>query len=337
MQPNSSTQYAIRNTILYFAILVIAAIAVAASVFFAYRTITNMQTQTRGVSALDPNRATMFGVNVSLEQYNDAELARVLMLIRDGGFKIVRQHFYWNDIEPRQGEYDWTKWDRIVARASDYKLDVIAVIDTTPEWARHPGERDLVNASPDNADDYARFVFVFIKRYGNSVRYVQIWDNPNVHPFWGRRNADPIEYTALLRASAITARAANPNVKIILAGLAPSHELIREHPDYSDVLFLRGIYESSGQNFFDIAAVKPYGMWSGPDDRRVAMDTFNFSRAILLRDEMVAHGDAAKPIWAVEFGWNALPQNWNGAPSPWGTDTEDVQSKRLADAAQRAH
>jgi O-antigen ligase len=337
LQTNASpTEHATRNTILYFAILIIAAIVFAASAFFAYRIITTMQTMTRGVSVVDANSTTMFGVNASLEQYNDADLTRALTLIRDGGFKSVRQHFYWNDIEPRKGEYDWTKWDRVVVRAREFKLDVIAVIDTTPEWARDPGERDLVNAAPVNPDDYARFVSAFVKHYGDSVRYVQIWDNPNVHPFWGRRNADPIEYTVLLKASATAARAVNPNVKIILAGLAPSNELIREHPDYSDVLFLRGIYESGGQNYFDITAAKPYGMWSGPDDRRVAMDTFNFSRAILLRDEMVMRGDSAKPMWAVEFGWNALSKDWSGAPSPWGTDTEEVQSQRLADAVQRA-
>ncbi|MCL4395475.1 MAG: hypothetical protein M1482_11865, partial [Chloroflexi bacterium] len=81
---------------------------------------------------------------------------------------------------------------------------------------------------------------------------------------------------------------------------------------------------------------KPYGMWSGPDDRRVDMAVFNFSRAILLHEEMSAHGDANKPVWAVEFGWNALPADWQGAPSPWGTDMEPVQSARLTAAIERA-
>jgi O-antigen ligase len=314
--------------------------ALVASVAGAFILIRDQQTQTRGVSDLK-GRATQFGVNVALEQYSDADLERALALIRDGGFTIIRQHFYWNAIEPRRGEFAWDQWDRIVARARANGLDVIAVIDTTPEWARHPGERDLVNAAPTNVNDYARFVATFVQRYAPKDApagrlYIQIWDNPNVHPFWGRRNADPFEYAALLHASALAARAVNPNVKIISAGLAASSELIREHPDYSDVLFLRGIYDAGARDDFDILAVKPYGMWSGPEDRRVAMDTFNFSRAILLREEMVARGDAQKPVWAVEFGWNALPDDWRGAASPWGSDTEAAQSARLANAIQRA-
>ena len=44
----------------------------------------------------------------------------------------------------------------------------------------------------------------------------------------------------------------------------------------------------------------------GPEDTRVSSAVLNFSRVILLRDEMRAHGDTAKPVWAVEMGWNAL-------------------------------
>jgi O-antigen ligase len=329
------TERGTRNTLFHLIALVVCSAAFVALAIFAFSTIRDMQTQTRGVAFGVVNNTT-FGVNVALEQYSDDDLRRALALIRAGGFKLMRQHFYWNEIEPRAGELRWDKWDRIVARAREHGLDIIAVIDTTPEWARHAGERDLVNAAPTNVDDYARFVAAFVKRYGDRVRYVQIWDNPNVHPFWGRRNADPIEYTALLRSASIAARAANPSVKILAAGLAPNGELIREHPDYSDVLFLRGMYDADAREHFDIAAVKPYGMWSGADDRRVAMDVFNFSRAILLREEMLARGDADKPVWAVEFGWNALPQNWRGAPSPWGSDSEEIQSMRLADAVTRA-
>lgn len=323
-------------------ILLFCAVVLAGSVGVAFIWIRDIQMQTRGVSDLaGRSTETRVGVNVSLEEYSGADLDRAFALIRDGGFTIVRQHFYWNEIEPRQNEFQWDQWDRLVARATESGLQIVAVIDTTPVWARDPGEADLVNAPPRDVNDYARFIATFVQRYARrddpaGRLYIQIWDNPNVHPFWGRRNADPFEYTALLRASAIAARAVNPNVQIISAGLAPSEELIREHPDFSDVLFLRGMYDAGAREYFDILSAKPYGMWSGPDDRRVAMDAFNFSRAILLRDEMIAHGDANKPVWAVEFGWNALPSEWKGKPSPWGADTEQTQSVRLAGAIQRA-
>jgi O-antigen ligase len=310
------------------------AVMLVAAGAFAFMTTRDMQTKTRGVE-FGARAETTFGVNVALEQYADADLTRALTRIRESGSSYIRQHFCWNELEPRRGEFAWEKSDRLIARANDFGLQIVAVVDTTPAWARHPGEADLLYAPPANSDDYGRFVAAFVKRYGDRVRYVQIWDNPNVHPFWGRRNADPIEYAALLRSAATSARTINPQVKILTAGLASSGELIRGHPDFSDILFLRGLYQVGARDYFDIVAVKPYGMWSGPDDRRVDKDVFNFSRAILLRDEMLAYGDAPKPVWAVEFGWNALPADWRGAPSPWGSDTEETQSTRLAGAVQR--
>ncbi len=327
-----------RQTIINLGVFLFCASVLAAAVAIGYIQIRDMQTQTRGVTYGAPTNTTRFGVNAALEQYSDADLSRALGLIRDGGFALVRQHFYWNDIEPRKNEFNWDRWDRVISGASDHNLQILAVLDTTPVWARDPGEADLVYAPPANVDDYAHFVTAFVKQYGSRVQYIQVWDNPNVHPFWGRRNADPFEYAALLRAGATAARAANPQVKSLSAGLAPNGELIRGHPDYSDVLFLRGLYEAGARDYFDIVGAKPYGMWSGPDDRRVDRDVYNFSRAILLHDEMVVHGDANKPMWAVEFGWNALPQDWRGTlrASPWGSDTEPVQSARLAGAIQRA-
>ncbi len=320
--------------LIVFAICALVFVAVAA---FAFVTIRDEQERTRGIEWHDlPGRAAI-GVNAALEQYSNADLNRALALVRDQHVTLVRQHFYWNEIEPRPGEFQWARWDRIVDSVSASGLDLIAVIDTTPEWARDPGERDLVNAPPARVEDYAHFAQAFAQHYGDRVRYIQIWDNPNVHPFWGRRNADPFEYTALLRAGASAARSANPSVKILSAGLAPNKELIRGHPDYADVLYLREMYDAGARDYFDILGAKPYGMWTGPEDRRASLDVLNFSRAILLRDEMLAHGDAAKPVWAVEFGWNALPTNWEGKPSPWGTDTVEVQGARLAAAVQRAH
>jgi len=324
-----------RQNIFDLAVVSVCAIILVAAGAVAFVSLRDYQTKTRGIE-FGARADTAFGVNVALEQYSDADSTRALALIREGGLRYVRQHFYWNELEPRPNEFAWEKSDRLIARAREFDLQIVAVIDTTPVWARHPGEADLLYAPPANPDDYGRFVAAFVARYGERVKFVQIWDNPNVHPFWGRRNANPIEYAALLRAAATHARAVNPNVKILSAGLGYSSALIRGHPDYSDLLFLRGLYENGAQNYFDIVGVKAYGMWSGPDDRRADKDVFNFSRAILLRDEMLAYGDASKPIWAVEFGWNALPQNWRGAPSPWGSDTEETQRARLAGAIQRA-
>ena len=274
------------------------------------------------------------GVNVSLEQYDDEGLERALALIRGGGFHWVRQPFPWAQIEPQTGEVRWEPWDRIVEAAWEHGLSLIAMLDTSPPWARGEADQDNPYAPPQDVADYARFVKAFAARYRGRISAYQLWDEPNVTPHWGDRDAAPDGYVALLRAGYLAARDADPHALILSAGLAPNSE--RGGPNMSDLLFLEGMYRAGAREFFDVLAVKPYGLWLEPGDRRVSPQIINFSRALLAREIMVRHGDGGKAAWAVEFGWNALPPDWRGRPSPWGTDSEEMQALRTVAAIQRA-
>ena len=305
--------------------------------------VTNYLTLTRGVETNFPVTKKIIGTNVALEQYtalennaSDAELQRAFDALKNARIEYARQYFSWREIETTRGVYDWAKWDRIVNVARVNGIELVAVLTTAPAWSQRAHERDMPNAPPDDFTEYARFVGDFAKRYGDTIRFYQIWDEPNVEPNWGKRNADAVEYAQLLIPASDAIRANDANAVIVLAGLAMNLELHRPHPNYSEILFLRGLYEIGAQKYFDIVAAKPYGMWTGPEDRTVNSGVLNFSRVILLRDEMRQYGDANKPMWAVEMGWNALPENWNGEPSPWGTDTQEKQADRLQRALVRA-
>jgi len=295
--------------------------------------------ETRGVwfgTPPDIPQAAVYplGVNVSLERYEGEELERALAMIRDGGFRWIRQRFPWSDIEPEQGRYDWAAWDRIVAAADEHDLEIIAVLETSPAWARAPIDSDAPQAPPEDFADYADFVKVFAARYADQIDYLQIWDEPNLYPHWGERYTDPAGYTHLLQAAYRAVKEAYPQALVLTAGLAPN---VEEGGRYmSDIRFLQNMYEAGAKGYFDILAVKPYGLWYEPSDRRVSPQETNFSRPILLREVMVSHGDGDRAIWAVEFGWCALPPNWTGRPAPWTSDSEEVQSRRMVDAIERA-
>jgi O-antigen ligase len=145
---------------------------------------------------------------------------------------------------------------------------------------------------------------------------------------------DPSAYARLLQLAASEIRQADAGAVVLSAALAPNTE--PGGRNMSEVLFLRGVYAAGAKGSFDALAAKPYGFWSGPEDRRVDPLVLNFSRLILLREEMARQGDAETPIWAVEFGWNALPRGWQGQPAPWGTDDVAKQAGRTFRAVQRA-
>ncbi len=275
-----------------------------------------------------------FGVNVSLEQYEATDRERALAMIEAAGLRWIRQSFPWAEIEPQPGHYRWQPWDELVSAVQAHDLKIIAVLDTAPSWARRDPEAENLHTPPRETADYGRFVRAFAERYSEQIDYYQIWDEPNISAHWGDSYVDAAAYTALLREGYAQIKAADPTACVLTAGLAPTTE---EGPlNLNEVTFLRGLYAAGGRDYFDVLAAKPYGFWSGPDDRRQDVAVLNFSRLALLRQVMVDEGDGEKAVWAVEFGWNALPSDWAGRPSPWGTDSEELQARRTVGAVRRA-
>lgn len=275
-----------------------------------------------------------FGTNVALEQYESEQaLRKALEQVQVAGLGVVRQHFAWADIEPQQGVFQWERWDRILPIVAQYGVQVIATLDTSPAWARPTWELTNIWAPPANYDDYARFVTAFAARYDRYIKAYQIWDQPNIAPHWGSGEVSPKGYVGLLRAASTAIRKDHPNALIIAGGMAPTIE--ESGNNLSDVQFLREIGRRGASQYYDILGIRTLGFWSGPDDRQTSEGRLNFSRAILLREEMVHRGDGAKAIWALDSGWCALPTAWQGIPSPSGNDSEEVQAARLQQAIQR--
>jgi O-antigen ligase len=271
-----------------------------------------------------------WGVNVALEQYDDVALQQNLEKIRAVNFAWVRQTFPWAKIEPERGKFEWATWDRIVNALGETKL--IAVLDTSPAWSQPHPPTAQPKDPPLNPADFAHFAAEFARRYGDRVDYYQIWDEPNLGDRWNGE-VDAAAYAEMLRQAREAILAIDPHAVILLAGLAPTTENSRKNT--SDWLYLRQLYEAGAGKYFDIASGKPYGYSTGPDDRRVSPDVLNFSHVILMREEMIAHGDAAKPLWASHFGWNALPTNWSGRPSVWGQVKPDQQASYTLGALER--
>lgn len=318
----------------------------------------DFQYQLRGlgylaISALQPARDTAdlapmryadvnpFGVNTFLEQeVEEAKIRQTLQMIRDAGFHWIRQEFPWEDIEkPGKGQYwdvkynqsTWDKYDRIVNLAHEYGIEIVARLDHPPAWTRADGRARGDFAPPDNYNDYGDFVATVVNRYRGEIRYYQLWNEPNIYPEWGEQPVNAADYVRLLKIGYTRAKQADPNVVILSAGLA---QTIEQGPkNVSDLTFLQQMYDHGVRGYFDILAVQDYGLFTGPGDRRLDPQRTNFSRPILIREIMVKNGDADKPIWAMEVGWNAVP---SGMDAPFGRMTEQQQARYAVQAYDRA-
>ncbi|MBX3065784.1 MAG: O-antigen ligase family protein [Anaerolineae bacterium] len=283
-----------------------------------------------------PYRVPLAGVNIEMRRYaDDDQLAEQLTKIASLGFVWLRQTFDWSQIEPTQGEFDFSAYDRIVTAVSQQpKLKIVAVLDAAPAWARRAEGSDRLYAPPSSMAQFASFAAALAKRYGEQIDYYQVWDEPNLNTHWGGLDPRPADYAAMLQAAYTAIHANDATATVITAGLAPTTE---QGPDnLSDVLFLRALYEAGAKDYFDAVAGKPYGFDSSPLDRTVDPEVLNFSRLILLREEMLKYGDGAKALWGSHFGWNSLPPDWTGSPSIWGQVDAATQKRYVREAYTRA-
>lgn len=283
------------------------------------------------------------GVNTFFDlEVDEATVRRSMQMIRDAGFGWIRQQFAWYEIErPARGQYvdsatgrsSWEKYDRIVTLAEEYGLRVLARIDTVPAWARPAGS--TFTHPPTDVRDYAGFVSTLVARYRGRISYYQLWNEPNLAFEWGDRNVSASEFVPLLQAGYRAARAADPECVVLAPALAPTID--RGPLNRNDTLYLREMYEAGAGGYFDVMSTMAYGLLSGPDDRRVdAFWQVNFSRAQLLRQIMVEHGDGGKPIWFSELAWNALPDSFSAIPL-YGRVSEDQQARYTVRGLNRVH
>lgn len=258
------------------------------------------------------------GLNVYLNQYDDAALADNLQKIADLGVQFIKQPFFFSE------DFDWAEADRLVTAVAQHNLSLVPLLDGNP----------ADNFAPVETAVFAQWTAEFAERYGDTIQFYIIWDEPNLTSHWGNEPVNPDDYGALLSAAAGAIRATDSDAVIVAAPLAPTVET--GPTNLADHLFLQQLYETDAAAVFDIAAAKPYGFNSPPDDRTVANETLNFSRLILLREVMQRNGDGHKAIWGGNWGWNSLPTNWQGEPSIWGEVTAAQQANYTIAALERA-
>ncbi len=254
-----------------------------------------------------------------IDEVEEWKIQRSLVLTREMGAGTIVEFFPWAYIEGSKDQYDWATADRIVRQARNQGIHIIARMGLVPEWARDEGDTSAeftsFNTLPEAAyPDFATFVAAFAARYAGVIDDLIIWNEPNIAFEWGYQNVDPAGYARLLQAVYAPAHAANPNVVILAAGLAPTLEPPGSAAGLNDITYLDELYDAGAKPYFDALAIHAYGFTSPPDDPP-AFDKLNFRRAELLREVMIAHGDGDKPAMITETGWNDDPR-WTKAVSP---------------------
>lgn len=234
---------------------------------------------------------------------------RDLGLIKDMGFRWVKQVFAWADIEgAAKGHFNWAQSDAVVQHANDYGLKLVARLDRSPGWtgAGQP------NGPPQNYEDFGDFCYEMANRYRGRIHAYQIWNEPNLAREWGSRPPNPQEYARLLGIAYRRIKEADPNAIVISAGLSPTgttNETVMPDTDY-----LEQMYQAGFQNSCDMVGMHAAGYKAPPEispdelvndpNKTYGEHRFNcFRRVEDLREIMVRYGDGARRVAILEFGW----------------------------------
>lgn len=90
------------------------------------------------------------------------------------------------------------------------------------------------------------------------------------------------------------------------------------------------MYAAGAADYFDGLAVHVYGL-TFPPEAEPDPGVLNFRRVELMRQVMVAHNDAATPMYITETGWNDHPR-WTRAVRPGQRITYTLDAVRYAEA-----
>lgn len=113
------------------------------------------------------------------------------------GLGIARLNVQWKVREPSPGEFGWIGLDTRVTALIDQGIEPFLTFTSDAEWAIRPETAGINNGTPQNLDDWHRFVATTAERYADRVRYFQVaneWDGTHAAGGWLGTTEELIDY-----------------------------------------------------------------------------------------------------------------------------------------------
>jgi len=154
-----------------------------------------------------------YGVCAHLSSHDgstEADLDAHINSPQDIGAQFVRFDFDWEDIEPSNDRFDFSKYDSIAAKLKAKNIKILGVLDYGNLWCDPTtGETSAINK-------FADFAYNAAKHFKLNIKLWEIWNEPNNPFFWTTTSAEA--YTRLLKASYGAVKQADPPRRLFWEG-----------------------------------------------------------------------------------------------------------------------
>jgi hypothetical protein len=225
----------------------------------------------------------------------------------------VRNEASWQSAEPTDispPEYRWQTIDGVVETAAQGGFNLILTINYNPSWAATYSQGTIDKVPVQRL---AAFVAALVERYDGDgindapgspiVEHFELYNEPDAwiaRPNdirWGKSGK---QYAEMLAAVYPAAKAANPNAKILLGGIA--YDWFIEHDGPFVRTFLDDVLQNGGGAHFDIMNFHQYppfaANWGAPNGPGLVEKT----KAVR---QKLAEYNLQKPIFITESGMHS--------------------------------
>lgn len=196
---------------------------------------------------------------------------------------VRRNAVIWSDIEPSEGNYDWSvnaALENELINAANNGMQVILIVRSTPSWAQAIPGMYCGPIRQGSLAAFGNFMRNLVARYSvppYNVKYWEIWNEPDVDPSyfagdpatvfgcWGNQN-DPYYgggyYAQMLKTVYPQIKTADPDAQVMVGGLLldcdPRSSCAAVGSSDRPPKFLEGILRNGGGPYFDGVSIHAY-------------------------------------------------------------------------------
>ncbi|MEI9895399.1 MAG: endo-1,4-beta-xylanase [Chthoniobacter sp.] len=210
--------------------------------------------------------------------------------LREAGAVTARAFPEWPTIEPRQGQWDWTKADALVKSATDNHFEITACMMGKVPWSAEKSHTFPMS----DLDAWSGFIGQAVARYKDRIHYWEVWNEGNGGFNDGHHTS--VDYGRLAAAAYTAAKNADPAAQVGLttASFDPAY--------LHHAILAQNAAGTPGQ--FDYLCVHPYELADGVGRPNGEIPYLWMTH--LLRDMLQdsAPDKANAGIWITEIGHN---------------------------------
>ena len=216
--------------------------------------------------------------------------------IRELGVNQTKLYLYWQQVEPKRGEYNWQIIDNFLQQLDNESKVLIAVYSSST-WGAKAGLYKG-GSIPLNMDDYYNFIVKLVKHCQGKVKYWQNDCEPDGDYWQGGTKA---EYVATLKVFYKAVKAADPQASVIVGGHsgAFSKQGLPQRQEFFDYVL------AEGKDYFDLFDLRLYNNVDTIPQRvawfRNRMKDFGFQKPIVCTEyggPMPSQFPEAEPFYA---------------------------------------